>query len=138
MSQYLVLDQPKPEVVPSPGKPAIRSQPVVLQKVLQRISVEFRKPEPRPTEILLGTINRCEFRVIKAIPVHLDARGDTVVASWQQVDEFGMGNSTSVACDDLGHTIAELYESLEADESQLGPDLAGVWRVLKEHIARRS
>lgn len=134
----LVLDQPKPEVVPSPGKLAIRSQPVVQQKVLQRISVEFRKPEPRPTEILLGTINRCEYRVIKAIPVRLDARKDAVVASWQQVQEFGTGKSTSLACDDLGHTIAELYESLEADESCLGPDLARVWGVLKEHVARRS
>ncbi len=136
-SQHIVLDQPQPELVPAPDKITIPSQPVVWQKVLQKIAVEIRKPEPRPTHILLGTINHCQFRVIKAIPVHLEAREDTVIASWKQVEEFGTGKSISLACDDLGHTIGELYESLEADEARLGPDLKKVWELLREHIARR-
>ncbi len=88
--------------------------------------------------MLLGTINHCEFRVVKPIPVRLDKRGDTIIASWRQVDEFGTGKSSSLACDDLGHTLAELYASLEADEAHLGPDLARVWDVLKEHVVRRT
>ncbi|HSY31870.1 MAG TPA: hypothetical protein VLA42_07765 [Verrucomicrobiae bacterium] len=75
--------------------------------------------------------------MIKPIPVHLDVRGDTVIASWRKIDEFGTGTSSSLACDDLGHTIAELYLSLKADEPRLGPDLARVWGVLKEHVMHR-
>lgn len=138
LSQHFVLDQPEPEIVPRPGKPAVRSEPIVQQRGMRRVSIQFRKPESRPKEILLGTIGHCEFRVIKAIPAQLDVRGDTVLASWQQVEEFGTGKSTSLACDDLGHTLAELYESLEANESRLGPDLMRVWNVVKEHISRRS
>ena len=132
------LDQPEPERIPSPGELALRSQSVVLQKVLQKINVQIHKPDPhRSNGMLLGTINHCQFHVVKPIPVLLDFRENITVASWQQVDEFGTGKSTSLACEDLGHTIAELYESLEADESQLGPDLRRVWNTLKEHVARR-
>jgi hypothetical protein len=137
MQQYLVnqnLEQPKPKFVPPPKSP----QAVVLHKEIQRIKVQIRAGERRPKHILLGTINHCDFRVIKPIPLHLDVRGDTVIASWRQIDEFGTGTSTSRACDDLGHTIAELYLSLKADEPRLGPDLAKVWAVLKEHVMRRS
>lgn len=138
ISQHLILNQPQPEVVRPSDTPGMRSQPVVQQKGIQRITVEFRTPEPRPTDMLLGTINHCEFRVLKPIPVHLDVDGNNVIASWRQVDEFGTGGSISLACDDLGRTIAELYESLEADQSHLGPDLARVRDVLKGHVARRS
>lgn len=131
------VGQPEPEFIPSPGKFGLRSQPVVRQKVLQRIHVEIHQLGVRPSEMLLGTINDLRFRVLKPIPVHLEFRQDGVVASWQEVDEFGMGNSISIACDDLGHTIAELFHSLAADESHLGPDLEKVLAVLKEHIAHR-
>ncbi len=136
MPQYLVnqnLEQPAPKFVPPPDVP----QAVVLHDVIQRIKVHIRRRERGPKQILLGTISRCEFRVIKPIPVDLDRRGATAIASWRQVDEFGTGKSNSSACDDLGHTIAELYVSLEAEEPRLGPDLAKVWGVLKEHVVRR-
>jgi len=137
MPQYLVnqsLEQPRPKFVPPPNAP----QAVVLHRRIQRIKVHIRPTgERRPKHILLGTINHCDFRVIKPIPLHLDVRGNTVIASWRQIDEFGTGTSTSLACDDLGHTIAELYLSLKADEPRLGPDLQKVWGVLKEHVMRR-
>jgi hypothetical protein len=138
MSQDLVLSQPGPEKVQPNGVPAMHSQPVLLQRTLQRMTVEFLKPESRPTNMLLGTINHCEYRVLRPIPVHLGAEGNGAIASWQEVDEFGTGRTISLACDDLGRTIAELYESLEADQANLGPDLARVWSVLKEYVARRS
>ncbi|SRR6266568_1601693 len=138
MPQYLVnqnLEQAKPKFVPPPNSP----QAVVLHReIIKRVRIQIRPREHRPKHLLLGTINHCEFRVIKPIPVHLDVRGNTVIASWRQIDEFGMGNSSSLACDDLGHTIAELYLSLGADAPRLGPDLAKVWAVLKQHVMRRS
>ena len=136
LPDYLVsqnLEQPKPKFVPQPNAP----QAVVLNKETRRIRVQIRTSEGRPNHILLGTLNHGDFRVIKAIPLHLDVRGGTVIASWREVDEFGIGKSTTLACDDLGHTIAELYGSLQADESRLGPDLARVWGVLKEYVVRR-
>lgn len=136
LSQYLVnqnLEQPRPKFVPPPSK----TQAVALYQGVHRIRVIVNGRQRRPKHLLLGTINHCDFRVVKAIPVHLEVRGKTVIASWRQVDEFGTGKSTSLACDDLGHTVAELYVSLERDEPRLGPDLANVWGVLKQHIVRR-
>jgi hypothetical protein len=136
MPQYLVsesLDQPKPKFVPKPNAP----QAVAIHEEPRRITVYMRRKERRPKQILLGTINHCDFRVIKPIPVRVDVRGETVIASWREIDEFGTGKSTSVACDDLGHTIAELYNSLQAGESRLGPDLARVWGVLRRYVVPR-
>src|ERR1700733_4488719 len=124
MPQYLVnknLGQPGPQLVPPPKTTQAVATPTGVART-QRIRVNFRAKEGRSKRILLGTINHCEFRVIKAIPVCLEVRLGTVVASWRQIDEFGTGKSMSLACDDLGHTIAELYTSLKADEARLGPD----------------
>jgi len=131
IEQYINFEQPEPTVVATKTPWA-----TVFDNSVQRTNVPVRTQAQRPKELLLGTINHCDFRVTKAIPVHLDVRGDTVIASWRQIDEFGTGKWTSLACDDLGHTIAELYVSLQADESHLGPDLAKVWAVLKEHVVQ--
>lgn len=135
-ASYLVnqtLEQPQPKFVPPPNT----SQAVALQEGIRRIRINLCGREGRPKHILLGTINQCKFRVVKPIPVRIEARGRTVIASWREVDEFGTGKSTSLACDDLGHTVAELYVSLEREESRLGPDLAKVWGVLKQYVVRR-
>lgn len=134
MTQPLVnLDQPKPKIVPKANSP----QAVVLQPA-RMVKIQVRPRERRPSHLLLGTINHCDFRVIKALPLHLDTRGNSVIASWREIDEFGTGATMSQACDDLGHTLAELYSSLKADESRLGPDLARVWGILQRYIKPRS
>lgn len=69
--------------------------------------------------------------------MHVDVRGETVIASWRELDEFGTGKSTSLACDDLGHTVAELYRSLKGNESRLSPYLARVWDALREYVEPR-
>jgi hypothetical protein len=136
LSSYLVnqnLEPSRPKIVPKPKT----SQGVgLLWEGVQGIKIRIG-PEARPKRILLGTINDCHFRVIKAIPVHLEVRGGTVIASWRAIDEFGTGRSSSLACDDLGRTVSELYRTLKAEESRLGPDLARVWDILRRHIASR-
>jgi hypothetical protein len=127
------IEQPEPRIVPRPNA----LQAVALQDKVQRIKVQLRGRETRPKNILLGTVNHGDFRVVKAIPVNLDVRGTTVIAQWREIDEFGTGKSSSLACDDLGHTIAELYASLKAELPRLGPDLERVWRVLTEHVVER-
>ena len=136
MPQYLVnesLDQPRPKFVPKPNAP----QGMALHDEARRIRVHIRPHERRPKHILLGTINHCDFRVIKPIPVRVDVRGETVIASWRELDEFGTGKSTSLACDDLGHTLAELYRSLRGNESRLSLYLTRVWDVLREYVQPR-
>jgi hypothetical protein len=140
MPQYLVnmsAERPQPKLVPARNAPqAVGFDAEVRRIRLRPIKVHVH-PQGRPKRILLGTVNHADFRVVKPIPVELDRRGKSVVAVWRQTGEFGTGTSTSTACDDLGHTIAELYKSLKADEARLGPDLAKVWSVLKEHITLR-
>lgn len=129
--------QAKPSLVPSPDRPSLPSPPLMAQGQgmrLKRLEVELVEPVPRPTDILLGTLNHYTFRVVEAIPVHLEQREEGMVAVWREIDEFGVGKSTSSACEDLGHTLAELYQALDADRDRLGPDLARVWGVLQQHI----
>jgi hypothetical protein len=91
----------------------------------------------RPAEILLGTLSDLRFRVIKPIPVSLEAPEGGVIAYWLEIDEFGTGTSTSSSAEELGHTVAELYRSLCSEQDKLGPDLQQVWAKLQEYIAPR-
>jgi hypothetical protein len=126
---------PPPQAVVTEGQLA-SPQPAILEGQARRVRVQIRPGGGRPSHILLGTINHADFRVVKPIPLHIEVRGKQVNAVWRQIDEFGTGKTTSTACDDLGHTVAELYSSLKADEGRLGPDLARVWGILQEHVNR--
>ena len=132
--QNAILEQPGPKLVPPPKSPQAT---VSQQQATQRVKVELPRREGRPKQTLLGTVNHADFRVVKPIRVHVDVRGKMVIAEWRDISEFGTGNFMTQACDDLGHTIVELYEALEKDQSRLGPDLARVWTIVKEHVARR-
>ena len=82
----------------------------------------------------LGTLFDGRFRVLKAIPVVIETHPDSVAAVWREIDEFGLGNSASAACVELGKSIAELYATLKREERNLGPDLERVWSILKQHV----
>jgi hypothetical protein len=140
MGSTALATQPPAQVVPIPGKyAAVHILRIGLPPRLENAMVidAAGQSAPRPTKILLGTLNDFGFRVAKAIPVQLDFREACVIASWQDIDEFGSGNSISSACQDLGHTLSELYRSLETDQARLGPDLQHVWAVLQEYLVRR-
>jgi hypothetical protein len=94
------------------------------------------EPEAMPSRILLGTLSAPGHRVVKAIPVNLSLEEGMVVASWRDADEFGTGASMSSALEDLGRTVAELYESLDADKDRLGPDLVRIRGLLHEYVLR--
>jgi len=139
MASTALVAQPPAQPVPEVGKYAVQilrfgvpvhSEPTVINR-------GPHQAVPRPTQILLGTLSDRGFRVAKAIPVRLESHDACVVASWQDIDEFGTGRSTSSACEDLGHTVSELYSSLESDQERLGPDLQHVWAVLQEYLVRR-
>jgi hypothetical protein len=96
-------------------------------------------PAPLPdTPLLLGTVNDRRFRVLKPIPLEIERQESLVVASWPEIEEFGSGDSLSNAIDDFTKTLVELYQSLTADQSRLGPDLDRVFTVLREYLVYRN
>jgi hypothetical protein len=127
------IEESKPKIVSRSTAPQAT---VLYEKVIELPKINTRAKR-QLRHLLLGTINHANFKVVKAIPVALDNRGTTKIARWKEIDEFGTGKSTSSALDDLGHTIADLYESLEIDEAKLGPDLLRISVILREHVARR-
>jgi hypothetical protein len=119
---------PAEAISSSEGRPAIRLLPS------PHVVTPDTRPEAQHNELLLGTLSKLGFRVVKAIPVKLEKQGDIVIASWQDADEFGTGTSMSSACEELGRTVAELYGSLRAEKDNLGADLMRVWKLLQEHV----
>lgn len=144
MASPVLVSQPPPKEVLQPGIPSIQfvrfSFPTRVEPTVLHFDPHLdthARAATRPAQVLLGTLYDFSFRVVKPIPVRLETNDAFVVASWQDVDEFGTGTSMSSACEELGHTLVELYRSLEADEARLGPDLRRVWAVLKEYLVRR-
>src|SRR2546422_3761164 len=109
----------------------------VLPATTAHVSVEFVQWAGKADRILFGNIRDPRLRVREPIPVHMREEGGNKLAVWDEVNEFGQGRSTSEALDDLAHTIAELYHSLDADQSRLGPDLQAVWKTLKQYVEKR-
>lgn len=127
--------QPRPNMIPEIGISFPETDLFGPQSVTH--GYEMVGAAGRPDRMLLGTLGHRGFRVVTAIPVSLCLDGDMVVAVWQEIDEFGSGAHASSACEDLGHTLVELYQSLEADQSRLGPDLKRVWGLLQEYVTRQ-
>ncbi len=92
----------------------------------------------KPEQVLFGALHDPMLRVRKPIPARIRQYESEMVAVWDAVDEFGQGESISAALDDLGHTISELYHSLNRDQQRLGSDMSRIWSVLKEYIEETS
>jgi hypothetical protein len=90
--------------------------------------------EGMTTNLLLATLFDQRFRVVKAIPVEFEVGEDEVAAVWDEIDEFGMGESRTSSCVNLARSIAELYLTLRRESAFLGNDLARVWSILSDHL----
>ena len=76
-----------------------------------------------------------ELRTIKPFLVQFSrTTEDRFIASVDDIEEYGVGGTRSEALDDLGHTLAELYFSLERDAARLSGDLQAVFRTLQTHL----
>ncbi len=135
-------DQPAPELVSRGDTPSVRvdwrTQHMVLPTAVFHIKlIGPTQEQPRPTSVLVGSLNDRSFRVAKAIPVNIEDSSGAVIASWSEIDEFGTGASMTSAIADLGRTVAELYRSLDDDKDRLGPDLERVWHLLQQYLVPR-
>ena len=83
-----------------------------------------------PERFALGSLRDGRLRVVESIEVAQMMEGGKYVVEATDLNEFGFGDNLSEAVADLQAAIAELYLTLEADQRQLGPDLAAVWGIL--------
>src|SRR5579863_4307842 len=119
--ESVFVDQSMAEIAPEMNKPSLLRESAFIKGHLERVQITLGHKEPwvRPSDMLLGTLSTHRFRVVRPIPIDLAMNDSSAVACWGEIDEFGVGDSASLACVDLGHTLAELYETLEADQSRL-------------------
>lgn len=75
------------------------------------------------------------LRTIKPFPVQFSRTEDRFIASVADIEEYGVGGTRSEALDDLGHTLAELYFSLERDAARLSEDLRSIFGKLQMHFS---
>lgn len=96
-----------------------------------------KTPQRPPSRIRFGALRNRGLRIIAPIPVELERKGSTVVARWDEIEEFGYGRNISEAIEDFSRTVEELFLSLNERKGDLGPDLQSVREVLCRYIASR-
>ena len=90
-----------------------------------------------PGQMLLGALRRPTLRVMTPFNLTIKKEGDHTLAEATEIEELGFGRNFSEAITDLQAAIAELYETLEREQTRLGPDLRRVWEILQQKVARR-
>jgi hypothetical protein len=135
-----MIPVPEAELTPTGSTPVYKLEevePVVTTNAEKtHISVHLGKePLPLPRTIQLGSMPHKRFRVLKPISVELSRAGEFMIASVAEFEEFGQGENSSEAIDDLTHSIEELFLSLEEEEARLGPDLRALLARLRAHLS---
>jgi hypothetical protein len=102
------------------------------------IGIEKPKtPRKPPSRIQFGLLRNRNLRMLRSIPLSIDRKGATVVAAWDEIEEFGYGRNITEALEDFGRTIEELFTTLSEKQQALSEDLARVWSVVSRHIEFR-
>lgn len=90
-----------------------------------------------PKTFFFGGMNDPLLQLRRPIPLRAERNGGGISVMWDEVAEFGHGDTFSQAVEDFGHTIFELYKTLLADNVVLGSDLVDVRNKLEDYIAVR-
>jgi hypothetical protein len=108
----------------------------VEQKMVP-VSVTFGPIESAlPQSVRFGALANPRLRLRKAIPLAVSTEGSATVLTWEEIDEFGCGESLGAALDNFGGALLELYHRLH-EPVQLGPDLEKVKQILDKYIEAR-
>jgi hypothetical protein len=94
-------------------------------------------PARQPKHLLFGAISDPKLRVLKPIPVEMSQRKGSYIARFHEADEFGAGATVSLALEDLGKTLSELFTRLTEQQESLGPDMKHLHAVLSRFINYR-
>jgi hypothetical protein len=100
-------------------------------------------PNPRPSRVQFAAMRDPTLQMVQAIPLDVSieesaVEGSAVVVCWSEIDEFGTGETLSLALDDFSHALRELYRRLHERDINLGPDLGNVKGVLDKYIVPRT
>jgi len=107
-----------------------------VKQLLQSIQTPLRHPADGTT-IFIGDLRSNEYRLNMPIPVTIEYDEDTVIASFYDVEEYGVGEDLEEALSDFCAGLVEYYESLEENVHCLGPLPARHWKYLKTLISRQ-
>ena len=108
-----------------------------MEQKMVPVSVTFGPTfSARPQSVLFGALADPKLRLRKAIPLLVFTEDSAVVLTWEEIDEFGCGETLGAALDNFGCALLELYHCLHGP-MQLGPDLENVKRTLDSYIEAR-
>ncbi|MBC8230801.1 hypothetical protein H8E77_14725 [bacterium] len=105
-----------------------------VTQLLQNIQTPLRHPTDGTT-IFIGDLRSDEYRLNTPIPVTIEYDEDTVIASFYDVEEYGVGEDLEGALSDLRAGLVKYYESLEENVHCLGPLPTRHWKYLKTLIS---
>ncbi|MGB7471488.1 MAG: hypothetical protein WBW58_19120, partial [Candidatus Acidiferrum sp.] len=86
-----------------------------------------------PPNVLFGALRHPALRLRKAIPLRTEWSTHGVSVIWDEVEEFGFGETFSAAIDDFAHIVAELYIDL-LERENLSSDLVAVRDQLSHYL----
>jgi hypothetical protein len=124
--------------------PALSKKPVYTFRNVSagqsRLGMPYRvaAAAQQPKHLLFGAISHPLLRTLKPIPVEISRKQKNYVARFKTADEFGYGETMSLALEDLGKTLAELFIGLGEKEGLLGSDLKRLHLRLSNYITYRS
>lgn len=111
---------------------------VVQEKKAASVTLMFGPaPSARPDSLLFGALADPGLRLRKPIQLEVCAEDGHVALTWQDIDEFGCGSTTTEALADFAQSIRELYHHLHDGGVKLGVDLERVKGVLDSYIEPR-
>ena len=94
------------------------------------------RPLTLPARIKLESLADDGLRVKAAIEVVIFEAEGLVVAEAEELYECGDGVDQGEAIADLQYAIADLYFTLEAEQSNLGQGFRQVWQILQTRVER--
>lgn len=101
------------------------------------IHQEELPPSATPERLLVGNLNHPRLRLRQPISVIMTRDDSSLIASIPEIEEFGYGFHLTAAVEDLRQTLVELFQTLQAEQSRLGPDMKQLWNKLQELIEER-
>jgi hypothetical protein len=102
----------------------------------QPLAVGKLNPEPTKNEILYGFSLHPSLRTVRPFCVTFEQSQGGIAALVHDLNEYGFGATRPEALEDLRHTLAELYFTLEAESGRLSADLASLWMHFSSHVNR--
>ena len=125
-------------LVPASKKPVYAVRQLTVSRQSTRLLYRpAGSPVRQPKHLLFGALSHPRLRLLKPIPVEISSRKGTYFARFKAADEFGTGSTPSLALEDLGKTLAELFIGLTERQSALGSGLKKLLDHLSHFVAYR-